>query len=506
VWSAGCASGEEPATLATVFAKALGVDEYRERVKVYATDVDEDALTAARTALYSERDVAAVPEEYREFFEPAGDRYAFSKELRRSMIFGRHDIIQDAPISRVDLLVCRNVLIYFNADTQSRILSRFNFALNDDGYLFLGKAEMLLTQTGLFTPADLRRRVFRKAPSTIGRGQQSRGGFELPVAESEQLRRRAFDVNAAAQVVLDAEGRLALVNERAGLMFDLGPRDVGRPFQDLDMSYRPVELRGPVQEVRDQRRAVRLKEVEWVRPGSERVYLDVRLTPLLDGPDNTLLGVTISVTDVTRFHELQIELEHANVELETAYEELQSTNEELETTNEELQSTVEELETTNEELQSTNEELETMNEELQSTNDELQTINEQLRERTGEVNDANSFLNAIVSSLGGAVAVLDRDLRVRLWSAQAADLWGLRSDEVQGVPLTTLDIGLPVEDVAPPIRRVVSDQGGTETVEVVGHDRRGRNVRLAVRVSPLRANGDAGVEGAIVIAEPVADD
>jgi two-component system CheB/CheR fusion protein len=505
VWSAGCSSGQEPATLAMAFAKALGLDDYRDRVKIYATDVDEEALTTARTAVYRERDIAAVPEQYREYFEPAGDRYAFSKELRRSMIFGRHDVIQDAPISRVDLLLCRNVLIYFNADTQATILNRFNFALNDDGYLFLGKAEMLLTQTGLFVPADLRRRVFRKAPSTTGRGRQGRGGFEMPLAENEHLRRRAFDANTAAQVVLDAQGRLALVNERAGMLFDLGPRDVGRPFQDLDLSYRPVELRGHLDEVRDQRRAVRLKHIEWLRVGSDRMYLDVHLTPLLDGPDNELLGVTISFSDVTRFQELQVELEHANIELETAYEELQSTNEELETTNEELQSTVEELETTNEELQSTNEELETMNEELQSTNDELQVTNQQLRDRTGEVNRANSFLNAIVSSLGGAVAVLDEDLRIRLWSSQAAELWGLRADEVQGVPLATLDIGLPVAEVAAPIRRVVSDHGHSETVEVDGHDRRGRNVRLTVRVSPLRANGDGSVEGAIVFAEPLGD-
>ena len=505
VWSAGCASGEEPATLAMVLAKTLGPEEYRERVKIYATDVDDDALDTARAAVYTEREIAAVPEQYRQFFEPSGEKWAFSKDLRRSMIFGRHDVIQDAPISRVDLLVCRNVLIYFNAETQSAILNRFNFALNDDGYLFLGKAEMLLTQTGLFMPADLRRRVFRKAPSTVGRSGLARGGYELPVDETDQLRRRAFDAHSAAQIVLDAEGRLAIANERAGMLFDLSPRDVGRPFQDLDMSYRPVELRAHLEQVRDERRAIRLKEVEWVRLGADRVYLDVQLTPLLDGAESPVLGVAMSFTDVTRFRELQVELEHANVELETAYEELQSTNEELETTNEELQSTVEELETTNEELQSTNEELETMNEELQSTNDELQTINEQLRDRTTDLNEANSFLNAIVSSLGGAVAVLDDEMRVRLWSSQAADLWGLRPDEVAEHTLTSLDIGLPVTEVAAPIRRVIGDGSDGEWIDVVGHDRRGRKVTMRVRVSPLLA-GDGANGGAIVFAEPHAGD
>ncbi len=164
VWSAGCASGEEAYGLAMVLAEALGVAEFRERVKVYATDVDDEALATARQATYTDRDLEPVPAEWRDrYFERAGSRHTFRADLRRNVIFGRNDLVQDAPISRLDLLVCRNTLMYLNAETQAQVLRRFHFALNARGVMFLGKAEMLLSHARLFVPYDLRRRFFRKA-------------------------------------------------------------------------------------------------------------------------------------------------------------------------------------------------------------------------------------------------------------------------------------------------------------------------------------------------------
>jgi chemotaxis methyl-accepting protein methylase len=150
-WSAGCASGEEAYTLAILLAEALGDDELRQRVKIYATDADEEALAQARQGSYSAAQVEDVPEALRaRYFEPAGERYVFRPDLRRSLIFGRHDLVQDAAISRLDLLVCRNTLMYFNVEAQGRILSRFHFALGRGGYLFLGKAETLLSHNNSF--------------------------------------------------------------------------------------------------------------------------------------------------------------------------------------------------------------------------------------------------------------------------------------------------------------------------------------------------------------------
>jgi two-component system, chemotaxis family, CheB/CheR fusion protein len=505
IWSAGCASGEEAYTLAMVVAEALGPEAVRERVKIYATDVDEEALGEARQARYTARQVNGVPPELLErYFERNGDGYVFSKELRRSVIFGRHDLIQDAPISRIDLLVCRNTLMYLNSETQSRVLARFSFALREGGYLMLGKAEMLLAHSDLFTSEDLRRRVFQKVPGASLRerlmvltegGERPAGGNQL--VREQRVRSAALEASPEAQIVVDAGGYLMLANERARALFKLSVDDLARPFQDLEISYRPLELRSKIQQVYAERRPSQLDEVEWPTPSGEVAHLQVQVVPLID-EHQTLLGASISFTDVTRSRRYKEELEHANQGLEDAYAELQSTVEELETTNEELQSTVEELETTNEELQSTNEELETMNEEMQATNEELQTINDELGQRTTELNQLNAFLESIWAGLQGAVAVLDADLRVLVWNHGSEELWGVRQEEVLGQHFLNLDIGLPVEQVRPALRAAMSDENGTRSTVIQATNRRGRTVTCRVTCTPL-LDSDKTLRGVIVV-------
>ncbi|HUR74821.1 MAG TPA: CheR family methyltransferase, partial [Sporichthya sp.] len=451
VWSAGCATGEEAYSVAALLGDVLRPDEFRSRVKIYATDVDENALTAARSASYGEREMRNVPADVRErHFEAVGNRWVFRSDLRRSVIFGRNELVADAPISRVDLLLCRNTLMYLNAETQSKVLQRFHFSLAEDGILFLGKAEMLLTHGTLFTPIDLRRRFFRKVPRTgpvtILPASRAADFSDREVESSgmDQLRRQALNASPVATLLISAAGELVAMNPRAESLFSLLPIHLGRHVRDLEISFRPVPLAPPMDQALAERRPVWLREVEWERGADDRVILDVLLTPLLS-PTGEPVAVAMTATDVTRYRDLQRDLESAHRQLETAYEELQSTVEELETTNEELQSTVEELETTNEELQSTNEELETMNEEQQSTNDELQTINDELRDRTQEIRDTAEFTNAILSSLRSGVIVVDLDFAVHTWNSRSEDLWGLRSDEVVGQHLLGLDIGLPTQ-------------------------------------------------------------
>jgi two-component system CheB/CheR fusion protein len=239
----------------------------------------------------------------------------------------------------------------------------------------------------------------------------------------------------------------------------------------------------------------------WRRAGQEPAVYDVQVVPL-HREDGALLGTSVVFEDVTQYRRLQHELEFANRQLETAYEELQSTNEELETTNEELQSTVEELETTNEELQSTNEELETMNEELQSMNDELHSTNEELRASTDEVLALNHFMTGVLGSFRAGVVVVDQDLRVRVWNAAAEDLWGIRQDEVAGHHLLDLDIGLPVSELHPLLRRQVAGEGPAhDTVELDAVNRRGRPVRVRVTVSAFQESPDQR-GGAVVLMDP----
>ncbi|MDB4876810.1 MAG: methyltransferase, CheR-type with sensor [Gemmatimonadetes bacterium] len=506
VWSAGCASGEEAYTLAMLFAEAMGAEPFREHVKIYATDVDEEALGKARQAAYTEREIEGVPPELLEkYFERVDGRFVFQKDIRRQVIFGRHDLIQDAPISRVDLLTCRNTLMYFNAETQARILSRLQFALNDNGVLVLGRAETLMTHANAFTPLDVKRRISRRLPTNApSRRERLIQLAQAPVDDTRPkdiglpLRTAALDAVPTAQILVDAAGTLALANERARSLFGLGATDIGSPIQDLKISYRPVELRGAIETVMADGKPVVFRDVEWSFAGDPR-WFEVHVSPLID-VTGVPLGASVAFHDVTVAKRLHGQLEHSNQELETAYEELQSTNEELETTNEELQSTVEELETTNEELQSTNEELETMNEELQSTNEELQTMNDEIRLRSDDLNHANAFLESILESLSGAVVVIDTELMVLVWNDGASELWGLREGEVRGKNILGLDIGLQIEQLKAPIRACLNGTHAQAIVPLDAVNRRGRAVRCIVTVTPLKTRSQS-ILGAILLME-----
>jgi two-component system CheB/CheR fusion protein len=508
LWSAGCASGEEAYTLAMVFAEAMGLDGFRDRVKIYATDVDDEALTLARNAAYTEKQVADVPAALREkYFETVDGRRVFRKDLRRNVIFGRNDLVQDAPISRIDLLACRNTLMYFNSTTQAAILGRFHYALAEGGVLFLGRAETLLTHTSAFAPIDLKRRVFTKVPRPSQREAAATpaltdGAEPAELTARVRLHAVAFESSAEAQVVIDRQGQLAVANERARHVFGLGERDLGRPIQDLELSYRPVELRSLIEQSYSDARTVIVRDIVWrPRSAGEDRWMDLEITPLRDGAATTL-GVSALFTDTTVAKRLQHELEVSRQHLESAFEELQSTNEELETTNEELQSTVEELETTNEELQSTNEELETMNEELQSTNEELQAINDELRHRGGQLNDLNALLDGILTGIEVGVVVVDKDLRVLSWNTQSEDLWGLRAAEAVGSSILTLDIGLPVEQLTSAIRSVLSGQSPLMEVDLLATNRRGKAIQCHVVCTPL-LTAERVVRGVILLMEAV---
>ena len=506
VWSAGCASGEEAYTLAILLAETLGEEPFRKRVKIYATDVDEDALAKARLGSFEAKQVGEVPPELLEkYFERQGSRHVFRAGLRRNLIFGRLDLLQDAAISRLDLLVCRNTLMYFNSDAQDKILARFHFALNKAGTLFLGKAETLLANNGSFRPLDLKNRIFvRTGPSNLRQRMRAIAPAPAPATAAPnganralELRDAAFAASPTAQIVVDRQGHLLLANEQARRLFSLSPADLGVPLRDLELSYRPADLRSPLEEAMQTRAPVQVKEVEWRPPGLDPQNLEIRIEPLADAK-GTLLGASVAFVDLTQARQLRTVLERANRDLETASEELQSANEELETTNEELQSTVEELETTNEELQSANEELETMNAELQSTNDELNALNDQLEERSEELNRVNGYFQSVLSGLNAAVAVLDRDLQVRVWSDKAEDLWGLRKTEVAGKPFTGLDIGLPVGEVQPVLSECLAKSREAE-IQVKGLNRRGKSHLYRVRCTPV--SGPTGVTGLILLME-----
>jgi two-component system CheB/CheR fusion protein len=509
VWSAGCAGGQEAYTIAMVLAEVLGVEAYRERVKIYATDIDEDALSQARLAVYTAKELENVSEELRDrYFERSDQRWAFRKDLRRTVIFGRNNLIQDAPISRLDLLICRNTLMYFNAETQARILRHFHFALREHGVLMLGKSEMMISHRDLFAAVDLKKRIFAKQPrDTLQTRALAFANGELgepPPAEDERgTRDAALELGPDPLIIVSRSGHLTFANLPARALFQLALNDLGRPFSELPVAHRPADLAPPIEQAVRDRRRVTIGEVSFTPERGEPRRLEISVSPLLSSA-NTVLGTSIAFEDVTRYVALQGELEGNRRDLELAYEELQSTIDELETTNEELQSANEELQTTNEELQSTNEELETMNEELQSTNEELETINDELRERTSELNQVNEFLEAILTSLGLGVAVLDAHQRVQVWNHRAEDLWGLRRDEAVDHHFLSLDIGLPSEQLAAPLRSVLAGAQDRESRVLEAVNRRGRPILLSATVLPLvgAVSGDGNqIQGVIVLME-----
>jgi two-component system CheB/CheR fusion protein len=311
------------------------------------------------------------------------------------------------------------------------------------------------------------------------------------------LRDSAFDLSPTAQIVVDRDVMLVLANDSARRLFGLGPSDIGRPLSDLEISYRPVELRTHLDRVWDEQRGAEIQAAHWLSSTSQDRQLDVRILPL--STDGDIVGASVSYVDVSEMHAIEDQLATARHDLETAHEELQSTVEELETTNEELQSTNEELETTNEELQSTNEELETMNEELQSTNEELETMNDELRERSIELNDVNAFLETILTSMGISVAVLDKRLNVQIWNAHSRELWGLNPEEAEGHHILELDIGLPLDPLKGPLKACLAGESEREELVLDAVNRRGKRFRCGVVCLPL--NGPEAISGVIVMME-----
>jgi two-component system, chemotaxis family, CheB/CheR fusion protein len=492
LWSAGCATGEEAYSLAISFAEALGIEQFCRRVKIYATDLDDDAITKGRQAVYTAKSIESIPPALRQkYFETKDANFTFLSELRRCVIFGKHDLVHDAPISRLDLLCCRNTLMYFNGETQAKILDRFHFALKDEGFLFVGKAEMLLSQASLFNSVNNQYRIFTRVSKVNWRDRlmlmSEAGSLQAGKMLTINLRLRdeVFETSPIAQIILDEQNNLVLVNHSARSLFSLGGQNIGKPLEELELQRQIPRLQSLIEQACNERCCSAIDNQEIGTKENITSFFDIQITPLVER-ESKILGVNISLIDVTRYQNLRQELDRYREDLEAAQEELQTSNEELETTNEELQSTNEELETTNEELQSTNQELETMNEELQSSNEELQTTNEELNIRTAELNRVSVFMQSILTSLRVGMTVLDNRLSIQLWNNRMTEFWGLRVEEVRDRFFFDLDIGLPLEQLRSMIRICQAGESDYQELILKAIDRRGKAIDCRVICTPLK--------------------
>ena len=447
-WSAGCASGEEAYSLAILLAEHFGDHIKDYDVKVYATDSDEDALNVARRGEYMVDKLRHVRSEWRErYFITQGKTARVGREIRRMAIFGRSNLASHAPISHVHLLLCRNVLIYFDSPLQLQILNRLHYALEPGGILMLGKSESQLSQSSLFSVLNPKWRIFQRR-ETDDRERARELRFLHPREEDHLAKTRQdysllklyhdalLQTLEPSVLILDPHGEVISENDASHRLWGLGDEKiVGKPLSDTPIPARCPELLGRIEALRSSPNQTWRFEFSTPNGDNGERHFAVTVKPVSD-QRGIHVATLIYSEDITPRQKLQ----HTIEELETTSEELQSTNEELETTNEELQSTNEELETTNEELQSTNEELETTNEELQALNEELGTTNEELEVRSKELDELNARYSETLERMPWPLLLVNEDGNVQFWNSAATRLFGLGAKSVVGLQLNQVPV------------------------------------------------------------------
>jgi two-component system CheB/CheR fusion protein len=450
-WSAGCASGEETYSLAILIADLLGPKLGDYNIKIYATDIDEDALATARAGEYPADHLRRVPQELRERFFYGKRTLRVTRDVRRMVIFGRGNLVSDAPISHCNFVVCRNVLIYFNADAQKQIFKRLHYALEPGGILFLGKSESKLTESKYFRSVNPRWRIFERVTEHLGilqlndspridgvMGDDNKVTQELRILRLQQS--ALLETLKPGVMIIDSSDVIVSHNEPAVAVWGVpGLRLTGKRLDDTELVARCQDLPAYLEASKSN-----VKEVDFecrLRLDKYDRLIQVTLKPMLSETGERW-GMVIYSEDISSHEKLR----HTAEERDAAGEELQSANEELETTNEELQSTNEELETTNEELQSTNEELETTNEELQSLNEELENMNDELERRTRELNELTARYAETLRGMPWPVLMVDRDERIQLWNTAAQRLFGVGATSVVGVRIDQLPISVKLRN------------------------------------------------------------
>ena len=496
-WVAGCSTGEEVYSLAILIAEHFGARITDFDIKIYATDVDEAALTVARRGEYPPDRLRRVRPEWRHKYFSTAALPRVTREIRRMLIFGRSDLVHNAPISHLQIIVCRNVLIYFDSITQTHILNRFHYALDPGGILFLGKSESKLSNSTMFQPVDSRWRIFRKdhshpgdeIPRSPSRRDDTMNNDEGSPRDQELARIKLYhgallEVLEPGILSLDSNDILISDNKSALSLWGLSAsRMVGQHIAESALGSRCPELLAKLEE--SHRNSETIVKFDCpIKVDDEQRTLAVSIRPV-QGEDGQRVGSLIYTEDVSHREKLQTTIE----QLESTGEELQSANEELETTNEELQSTNEELETTNEELQSTNEELETTNEELQSLNEELENMNEELEVRSRELDAVNSRYAETLERMPWAVTVLDSEGKVQFWNSAAQKLFDLQAKSVVGLDLSQLPIQPSLRDAL--VRRRNSMNDGKMPALLRNQELKlsRSSLRFDVHLTPLSRDG-----------------
>ncbi|MCE7985329.1 MAG: PAS domain S-box protein [Caldilinea sp. CFX5] len=476
VWSVGCATGEEAYSIAILLIEYADALVAPPAIQVFASDLGKAALDFAREGCYPEAIADSIPAtRLTRFFTKENSHYRARPELREAILFTQHNLLQAPPFSRLDLILCRNLLIYIQRDLQEKIFETFYYALRPEGYLFLGNAESAEGITDLFETVDKRRRLYQRRPQnkaspilpslpllprptylpTLG-AEPTRAAPPRPSEEHRLL----LETVAPPSILVDRDYNVLHLSESAG-RYLLPPG--GAPTVAVLKLVRPElqsELRAALLRAFDENHAVATRPIPVGFNGAAHpVYLMVRPHPLADGQmralvifleDETPLADMLTLDNFSQPARQQLE-----AELRNAQSRLQSMREEYETTVEELRAANEELQSTNEEYKSTLEELETSKEELQSVNEELQTINQELKNKIDEVTHAHNDVQNLFIATDIATLFLDRELRVKRYTPRAADLFNLMPMD-RGRPIAHLRTKLLYEQLEADAQRVLA--------------------------------------------------
>nr|WP_321984617.1 CheR family methyltransferase [uncultured Lichenicoccus sp.] len=508
VWVPGCATGEEVYSIAILVCEHLETLTARPLVQIFATDIDEHALAVARSGRYPEALLDSVSGgRRRRFFVPEGGSYLVGREVRDLCIFSPHSVIRDPPFSRIDLISCRNLLIYFGADMQAQVIPIFHYALRQGGYLFLGSSENVTQFGELFTPVEKNQRIFRRREdSRVARslpmvmkglrGRLALGGGGAAQARSGLAMRQAIESQvldrfAPPHVVVNGEGDVVHYSARTGKYLEAAPGLPTRQLLTMARKGLRFDLRSVLREAVDANHAATCEGVAVEDDDGRIQSLTLTVDPLphRNGEEQLYLVLFIDVGPVLSRSEAAdrarssrdgatVQLEH---ELRDTRERLQSLIEEYETALEELKSSNEELVSVNEEMQSTNEELEASKEELVSLNEELQTVNAELHGKLEALDRANGDLQNLFESTDVATVFLDRELVIRSFTPAVTKVFNILPGD-RGRPITDLSarLELPgfVGDIAAVFARGEPIERSASHAEPAAH--------YLVRLAPYR--------------------
>ena len=508
VWVAGCATGEEAYSLAILLTEHAATLSDPPKIQVFASDVDEEVVIRARGGRFTKAAVSDIsPDRLGLYFINEDDQYRVRKSIREMVLFATHNILRDPPFSRLDLIACRNVLIYLNRESQEKVLNIFHFALRPGGYLFLGSSESAESVSDLFAPVDKKHRIYRKRSETspryittdlplhkvrVPRPVQFDKPRSNPVSFGE-VHQQLIENYASPSVLVDEHGEILHLSETAGRFLRFAGGD---PSNNLLKVVDPLllpDLRAALFAATKDEKGIEARNIPFVLEGEERL-VDVTVRPVKTPIAGALVtfqtvggsdAVSASVESIAAGDEaaegfvrrLEEELRHTKDQLRITIEQYETSTEELKASNEELQAI-------NEELRSTTEELETGKEELQSVNEELTTVNHELKVKIDELAKVNSDLQNLMRSTDIATIFLDRDLRIKLYTPPATDIFNVIPSDI-GRPLTHITHTLTPDNISSNAASVLKDSRLVEQ-EVVSSDGR----RYMARFLPYRGSNE----------------